>query len=271
MSQTESSPSAPATRVIAVSNQKGGVGKTTTTVTLGAALADLGYRVLIIDFDPQGNASTSLNFNIREDGPNIYDVLVTETPMEDVIESTEIRNLFIVTSNPKLVGAEIELVPMFGREGRLKAALSVVLDQFDFVFIDCPPSLGLLTVNAMVAATEVMVPIRTQYLSLQGLVQVEDTVKSIAKWTNPDLAISMIVCTMFDARTKSDAEVVTEVRASPTYGPLVCKTVIPLAVRIAEAPSHGKPVTTFDPSSSGARAYRALALEVSGGEAERTR
>ncbi len=270
MSSTDVPPNTPrpTPRIIAMANQKGGVGKTTTTINLGACLADQGYRVLLIDLDPQGNASTGLGLNTREMETSVYDVLLQDTPLEDCLEPTAVKNLFVAPSNLDLAGAEIELVPAMGRETRLKNAIEVVLDQFDYILIDCPPSLGLLTVNGLTAAHEVIVPIQCQYYALEGLGQLLRNVDLVSRNLNPGLEVSTIICTMFDTRTKLSSDVVAEVREH--FGDKVCQTVIPHTVRIAEAPSHGKPITTFDPSSAGAKAYRAVALEVSGGEAKRT-
>ncbi len=266
-SDVSSSTPHPLPRIIAMANQKGGVGKTTTTINLGACLAEQGYRVLLIDLDPQGNASTGLGLNTREMETSVYDVLLQDTPLEDCLEPTAVKNLFVAPSNLDLAGAEIELVPAMGRETRLKNAIEVILDQFDYVLIDCPPSLGLLTVNGLTAAHEVIVPIQCQYYALEGLGQLLRNVDLVSRNLNPGLEVSTIICTMFDTRTKLSSDVVAEVREH--FGDKVCQTVIPHTVRIAEAPSHGKPITTFDPSSAGAKAYRAVALEVSGGEAKR--
>jgi chromosome partitioning protein len=259
----------PTPRIIAMANQKGGVGKTTTTINLGACLADQGYRVLLVDLDPQGNASTGLGLNTREMETSIYDVLLHETPLEDCLEATAVKNLFVAPSNLDLAGAEIELVPVMGRETRLKKAIAAIIDQFDYVLIDCPPSLGLLTVNGLTAANEVIVPIQCQYYALEGLGQLLRNVDLVSRNLNPGLGVSTIICTMFDTRTKLSSDVVAEVREH--FGDKVCQAVIPHNVRLAEAPSHGKPITTFDPSSTGAKAYRAVALEVSGGAPERAR
>ena len=255
------------TRIIAVANHKGGCGKTTTVVNLAAEFARMDLNVLVVDLDPQGNASTGLGLNTREMETSVYDVLLHQTPLEDCLEPTAVKNLFVVPSNLDLAGAEIELVPAMGRETRLKNAIEPILDQFDYVLIDCPPSLGLLTVNGLTAAHEVIVPIQCQYYALEGLGQLLRNVDLVSKNLNPGLGVSRIICTMFDTRTKLSSDVVSEVREH--FGDKVCQTVIPHTVRIAEAPSHGKPITTFDPSSAGARAYRAVALEVSGGEAQR--
>jgi chromosome partitioning protein len=258
----------PLPRVIAIANQKGGVGKTTTAVNLGAALADLGHRTLITDLDPQGNASTGVGVNPHNLETTVYDVLLNDAPLEDCIEGTEVRNLFVAPANLDLAGAEIELVPVFSRELRLKRALDEVRNDYDFILIDCPPSLGLLTVNALAAADEVLVPIQCEYYALEGLGQLLRNVELVRKNINPVLAVSTIVLVMYDARTKLAEQVATEVRDH--FADLVCKTVVPRQVRLSEAPSFGQPITTFDPGSRGAIAYRELAKEVSSGSAQRT-
>ncbi len=249
-------------RVIAVANQKGGVGKTTTTVSLGAAAAELGHRVLIVDLDPQGNASTGLGINPRNLTSTMYDVIISQIPLDDAIEASIVKNLFIAPSNLDLAGAEIELVPAMSRESRLKSAISGVADDFDMVLIDCPPSLGLLTINAFAAASEVLVPIQCEYYALEGLGQLLRNVTLVQRNLNPTLAVSTIVLVMFDARTKLAAQVAKEVRAH--FDEKVCRTVIPRTVRLSEAPSFGQPITVYAPSSRGAIAYRDLALEVAG-------
>lgn len=254
-------------RRIAIANQKGGVGKTTTTVNVGASLAELGYRVLVVDLDPQGNATTGLGVNARSLESSIYDVLLHDVRTDDVIEPTSMRNLFVVPATIDLAGAEIELVPVFSRELRLKRALDTVADDFDFVLIDCPPSLGLLTVNAMAAAGEVLVPIQCEYYALEGLGQLLRNVNLVKANLNATLDVSVIVLTMYDARTKLAEQVAAEVRDH--FGSRVCRSVIPRTVRLSEAPSFGRPITTFDPSSRGAIAYRELAKEVSGGAQKR--
>ena len=253
----------PLPRVIAIANQKGGVGKTTTTVNMGAALAELDHRTLVIDLDPQGNATTGLGINYRTLDHTMYDVLLHDVPLEDCIEPTEVRNLFVAPASLDLAGAEIELVPAFSREGRLKRAVAEIIDDYDFVLIDCPPSLGLLTVNGLVAATEVMVPIQCEYYALEGLAQLTRNVDLVRTNLNPELEISGIVLVMYDGRTRLAEQVVTEVRAH--FGSKVCRNMIPRNIRLSEAPSFGQPITTFDPSSRGAVAYRELAREVSGG------
>ncbi|MGD0809445.1 MAG: AAA family ATPase, partial [Acidimicrobiales bacterium] len=192
----------PLPRVLAIANQKGGVGKTTTAVNLGAALAELRYRVLVIDLDPQGNATTGLGVNARNLDSSIYDVILHDLPIEDCIEPTNLRNLFLVPATIDLAGAEIELVPVFSRELRLKRAIATVLDDFDFVLIDCPPSLGLLTVNALAAAHEVAVPIQCEYYALEGLGQLLSNIERVRANLNPDLSVTTIIMTMYDARTR---------------------------------------------------------------------
>ena len=251
------------TRVIAIANQKGGVGKTTTTVSLGAALADEGQRVLLIDLDPQANASTGLGINPRSIEKNMYDVLLGDTPLEDTLEpAADVEGLFVAPSSLDLAGAEIELVPGFNRERRLLDALAPIVDDYDYVFIDCPPSLGLLTINALVAATEVLVPIQCEYYALEGVGQLVRNVELVRKSLNPALEISTIVLVMYDARTKLSKQVVDEVRAH--FGDTVCQVIIPRVVRLSEAPSYGQPITVFDPTNRGAQAYRDLAKEVLG-------
>jgi len=255
--------------MLAVANQKGGVGKTTTTVNLGASLAELGYRVLVIDLDPQGNATTGLGVNGRNLDASVYDVILHDVPVEDVIEPTTLRNLFVVPATIDLAGAEIELVPVFSRELRLRRALENVQPDFDFILIDCPPSLGLLTVNALAAAGEVLVPIQCEYYALEGLSQLLRNVNLVKSNLNNRLEVSTIVLTMYDARTKLAEQVADEVREH--FGARVCRNVVPRTVRLSEAPSFGQPVTTFDSSSRGAIAYRQLAKEVSGGAPQRIR
>jgi len=250
-------------RVLAVANQKGGVGKTTTTVNLGAALAELGWRVLVLDLDPQGNATTGLGIEQRSFDNSIYDILLHDFPVEDCIEPTSLKNLFIVPATLDLAGAEIELVPAMSRELRLKRAVDSLDDGFDFVLVDCPPSLGLITVNGLAAASEVLVPIQCEYYALEGLGQLLRSIDLVRTNLNPTLEVSTIVLTMYDARTKLSDQVVNEVRSH--FGDKVAKTVIPRSIKLSEAPSFGEPVIVHDPNSSGAIAYRELAKEVSGG------
>ena len=251
----------PLPRIMAVANQKGGVGKTTTTVNLGACLAELGYRTLVIDLDPQGNASTGLGIDNRGLETSMYHVIMHEAPLENCIEPAAVKNLFVAPASLDLAGTEIELVPAFSRENRLKRAIEAVQDDYDYVLIDCPPSLGLLTVNGLTAATEVLVPIQCEYYALEGLGQLLRNVDLVRRNLNPTLTVSTIVCVMYDARTKLADQVVKEVREH--FGDKVMRTVIPRTVRLSEAPSFGQPITTFDSSSRGAVAYRMVAQEVS--------
>ncbi|MDP9451978.1 MAG: AAA family ATPase [Actinomycetota bacterium] len=256
-------------RLIAVANQKGGVGKTTTAVNLGASLAQLGYRVLVCDLDPQANASTGLGVNPRNVAASMYDVMLNDLPLEDCVEPSSVRNLFVAPANLDLAGAEIELVPAFSRELRLRRALEPVADDYDFVLIDCPPSLGLLTVNGLAAANEVVVPVQCEYYALEGLGQLLRNVSLVQKNLNPRLELTAIICVMYDARTKLSSQVVRDVRAH--FGSKVCRHVVPRTVRLSEAPSYGQPIVAFDPTSRGALAYRELAKEVSGGTPRRSR
>jgi chromosome partitioning protein len=255
-------------RLIAVANQKGGVGKTTTAINLGACLAEQGFRTLVVDLDPQGNASTGLGINIRALDASMYDVIINDAPIDDCIEGSSVRNLFVAPASLDLAGAEIELVPAFSRELKLRNALAEVKEDFDYVLIDCPPSLGLLTVNAFAAATEVLVPIQCEYYALEGLGQLLRNVELVQRNLNPALEVSAIILVMYDARTKLAEQVAQEVRAH--FGHKVLKHVVPRTVRLSEAPSYGQPIITFDPSSRGAIAYRELAKEVSGGTPQRT-
>ena len=257
----------PLPRVMAVANQKGGVGKTTTTVNLGAALAELGYRVLVVDLDPQGNATTGLGIDARNFELSMYDVIMRDAPMEDCIEPTSVKNLFVAPATIDLAGVEIELVPAFSREMKLKKAIDSVVDDFDFALIDCPPSLGLITINGLAAASEVLVPIQCEYYALEGLGQLLRNVHLVESNLNSKLEVSTIVLTMYDARTRLAVDVAGEVRDH--FPDKVCRSVIPRTVRISEAPSFGQPITVFDPSSRGAVAYRELAKEVSNGAPKR--
>jgi chromosome partitioning protein len=259
----------PLPRRLAVANQKGGVGKTTTAINLGAGLAELDYRTLIVDLDPQGNATTGVGVNPRNLDTSMYDVIINEVPIENCIEATSFRNLFVAPASLDLAGAEIELVPAFSRELRLRRALEAVTDDYDFVLIDCPPSLGLLTVNGLAAAQEVLVPIQCEYYALEGLGQLLRNVELVRRSLNPELDVSTIVLVMYDARTKLADQVAQEVRGH--FGPRVCRNIVPRTVRLSEAPSYGQPIMAFDPTSRGAIAYRELAKEVSGGAPQRAR
>jgi chromosome partitioning protein len=255
-------------RVIAIANQKGGVGKTTTAVNLGAALAEADFRVLVVDLDPQGNATTGLGVNPRDVQYSIYDVIMNDTPAVDAVEPTSLKNLFVIPATLDLAGAEIELVPAFSREQKLKRALDAIREDYDLLFIDCPPSLGLLTVNGLAAADDVIVPIQCEYYALEGLGQLLRNVASVRNVLNPTLDVRGIVLTMHDTRTRLADQVETEVREH--FGTRVYKTVVPRTVRLAEAPSFGQPIIVFDPTSKGAKAYRKLAKEVSSGATRRT-
>ena len=254
--------------ILAIANQKGGVGKTTTAVNLGAALAELGFRVLVIDLDPQGNATTGLGINARNLQSSIYDVIMNDVGIEDCVEPTSLKNLFVVPATIDLAGAEIELVPAFSRELKLRRALDEVRDDYDFTLIDCPPSLGLLTVNGLAAADAVVVPIQCEYYALEGLSQLLRNVALVRTNLNPALDVQGVVLTMYDARTKLADQVEEEVRHH--FGTKVYRAVVPRTVRLAEAPSFGQPIIVFDPTSRGAIAYRELAKEVSRGAARRT-
>ena len=250
----------PLPRVMAVANQKGGVGKTTTCVNLGACLAELGQRTLIVDLDPQGNATTGLGIENRGLDTSMYHVLMHDVPLENCIEPTDLKRLFVAPASLDLAGAEIELVPAFSRETRLRRAIASLINDYDYVLIDCPPSLGLLTVNGLSAASEVLVPIQCEYYALEGLGQLLRNVDLVRRNLNPTLEVSTIVCVMYDARTKLADQVVGEVRNH--FGDKVLRTVVPRSVRLSEAPSFGQPIITFDPRSHGAIAYRDVAKEV---------
>ncbi len=259
----------PLPRILAIANQKGGVGKTTTTINVAACLAELGYRVMVVDLDPQANATTGLGMDPRAISSSMYDVILRDVPLADCALQTDVENLRLAPSSLDLAGAEIELVPAFNRERKLALALEPMMDELDFVLIDCPPSLGLLTVNALTAANEVMVPIQCEYYALEGLGQLLRNVELVQRNLNPELDISTIALVMFDARTKLASQVVDEVRAH--FGDKVCRQVVPRSVRLSEAPSFGQPIIMFDSRSRGALAYRELAKEVAGGPPNRTR
>ena len=257
------------TRIITVSNQKGGVGKTTTTVNLAAALALQGMHVLVIDNDPQGNASTALNIPHHSDVASTYDVLIEGTPLSEVVQDCpDVENLVVAPATIDLAGAEIELVALEDRDRRLAQAIEDYaayreengLPRLDFVFIDCPPSLGLLTVNAFVAAREVLIPIQSEYYALEGLSQLLSNIELIREHMNPELVVSAILLTMYDGRTNLSAQVAQEVREH--FPQQALESVIPRSVRISEAPSFQQTVLTYDPSSTGSLAYQAVAREL---------
>ncbi|WP_308116541.1 ParA family protein [Leifsonia poae] len=251
------------TRIFTISNQKGGVGKTTTVVNLSAALAKSGARVLVIDLDPQGNASTALSVEHREGTPSVYDVIVNDKELDEVIQkSPEFDGLFVVPATIDLAGAEIELVSMVAREQRLSRSLATFLEEYDFdyVLIDCPPSLGLLTINAFVAATEVLIPIQCEYYALEGLSQLLKNIQLIEKHLNPKLRVSTILLTMYDSRTNLAHQVAEDVREH--FPKEVLNTIIPRSVRISEAPSYGQSVISYDTNSPGSLSYLEAAAEI---------
>ncbi|UQF11142.1 ParA family protein [Vagococcus lutrae] len=247
-------------RIISVANQKGGVGKTTTTVNLGASLAYNGKKVLIVDIDAQGNATSGIGVRKSDVGKDVYDVLVNEEPMTNVIHETSRENLEIVPATIQLAGAEIELTPMMARESRLKSALDEIKDQYDYVLIDCPPSLGHLTINAFTASDSILIPVQCEYYALEGLSQLLNTIRLVQKHFNPELRIEGVLLTMYDARTNLGSEVVQEVRKY--FRERVYDTIIPRNVRLSEAPSHGLSIIDYDPRSRGAEVYLSLAKEV---------
>ena len=254
-------------RVFCVANQKGGVGKTTTTVNIGVALALAGLHVLVIDLDPQGNASTALGVDRKAGTPSVYDVLIGEITAAEAIQTCpDAPRLGCVPATIDLAGAEIELVSMVSRETRLKRALEKIDTYYDYIFIDCPPSLGLLTVNAMAAVDEVLIPIQCEYYALEGLSQLLKTIELIRSHLNPDLFVSTILLTMFDARTNLAQQVVSDVRTH--FPDKTLRTTVPRSVRVSEAPSFGQTVMTHDPGSSGALAYLEAAREITQRDAD---
>jgi len=249
-------------KVVAVANQKGGVGKTTTTVNLGACLAEMGKRVLLMDLDPQGHVSSGLGVEKSTINSCMYDVVINNVPLRDIILPTAFKNLWLAPSTIDLAGAELELVPAISRETRLREALAGYRGQYDFLFIDCPPSLGLLTVNALTAADTLLVPIQCEYYALEGLSQLMNTIHLVRTHLNPDLQLEGVLLTMYDSRTNLSAQVEAEVKKY--FRDKVYRTIIPRNVRLSEAPSHGLPIISYDPKSKGAEVYSELAKEVIG-------
>jgi chromosome partitioning protein len=243
---------------IVFANQKGGVGKTTSTVNVGAYLAEAGKQVLLVDFDPQGNLSSAVGAD--RDKPDVYALLTGGSTLEKVTQSTGVKNLFILPASINLTGATVELIDQKDREYFLKNILKPAKDKYDFILIDCPPSLGVLTVNGLTAADQVIIPLQTEYFALEGLTQLVQSIKLIQKTTNPTLDIGGIIFTMYDSRTKLAQDVVQEVIGY--FGQRVFKTIIPRNVRLSEAPSHGIPINLYDPVCPGARSYKQLAAEV---------
>lgn len=246
--------------MIALANQKGGVGKTTSSVNLSSSLAFLGKKVLLVDIDPQGNASSGVGVNKGEIEHCIYDVLVDDVAIQDVLHKTDLDNLNVIPATIQLAGAEVELVPAISREIRLKKAIDSIRDDYDYVIIDCPPSLGLLTLNALTAADSVLIPVQCEYYALEGLSQLLNTIRIVQKHLNEDLQIEGVLLTMLDARTNLGIQVIEEVKKY--FQNKVFNTIIPRNVRLSEAPSHGKPILLYDAKSKGAEVYLELAKEV---------
>ena len=257
---TKRSKSAKPTRVIAIINQKGGVGKSTTAVNLAAALGENNKKVLLVDFDPQGNSTSGFGIEKEELSQCVYDALLNDVPVEDLIHDTDSKKVFVVPATIQLAGAEIELVSAMARETRLKELLAPVRDEFDFIFIDCPPSLGLLTINALTAADSVLIPIQCEYYALEGVTKLLESMRMVKSRINKDLDTFGVLMTMYDSRTSLSNQVVDEVRNY--FGDKTFKTLIPRTVKLSEAPSFGMPVIEYAPNNKGAKAYRELAKEV---------
>jgi len=247
-------------KIVAITNQKGGVGKTTTTVNLGAGLALLGKRVLLVDIDPQGNTTSGVGVNKADVANCIYDVIINDVHPQEAIIQTNVENLHIIPATIQLAGAEIELVPTISREVRLKKALQLVSHQYDYILIDCPPSLGILTINSLTAAQSVIIPIQCEYYALEGLSQLLNTVRLVQKHLNTSLQIEGVLLTMLDARTNLGLQVIEEVKKY--FQQKVYQTIIPRNIRLSEAPSHGQSIMTYDAKSKGAEVYLELAKEV---------
>jgi len=247
-------------RVIAVANQKGGVGKTTTAINLGASLAAAERRVLAVDVDPQGNLTSGLGRRSKEARPSLYEAIIDQQPLSELLVPTDLEQLTLVPSDRNLTGAELELVPLLAREFRLREALQPLLESYDYVLLDCPPSLGLLTVNALSAADSVLIPLQAEYFALEGVAELQATMRRVQRALNPKLALEGVLLTMFDDRTNLNQQVAAEIRSH--FGDKVFKTVVPRSVKLGEAPSHGQPILLYDIRSKGAEAYLELAKEV---------